>query len=261
MPGRPVCFYDANVLYSAQLRDFLMRLALGKVVKARWSERVHEEWIRNVHADYSDITKEDLRRIRGLMDEALPEALTEGYEDRIEDLSLPDRSDRHVLAGAIHAWADYIVTFNRRDFPASRLRNWDVEATGPDELVSDLFGCSLKDLVFEIKTREKRSVDFAGCTEGIDTMTAQGGLTVHIFGGLAEFERDLAYEHTMTSLRVATGRGRIGGPPRALDEHDIPHIQSLMQNNNVSTAQICKRLGVSKATLYRYVGPDRELGR
>jgi hypothetical protein len=96
MPDRPVCLYDANVLYPAQMRDFLMRLALGKVVKARWSEQVHEEWMRNVHADYSDITKEDLRRIRSLMDEALPEALTEGYEDRIEDLSLPDPSDRHV---------------------------------------------------------------------------------------------------------------------------------------------------------------------
>jgi hypothetical protein len=70
----------------------------------------------------------------------------------------------------------------------------------------------------------------------------------------------------MTSLKVATGQGRIGGPPRTLDEEDIPHIQFLMQNNNVSTAQTCerlgiKRLGISKATLYRYVGPDRELGQ
>jgi DNA invertase Pin-like site-specific DNA recombinase len=124
----------------------------------------------------------------------------------------------------------------------------------------------LKDLVSEMETREKRSVDFAGFTEGIDTMTAQGRRTIHIFGVLAEFERDLAHEHTMTSLKVATGQGRIGGPPRTLDEEDIPHIQFLMQNNNVSTAQTCerlgiKRLGISKATLYRYVGPDRELGQ
>jgi hypothetical protein len=95
--------------------------------------------MRNVHADYTDITKEDVRRIRSLMDEALPEALTEGYEDRIEDLSLPDPSDRHVLAAAIQARADYIVTLNRQDFPASKLKDWDVEATGPGELVSDLF--------------------------------------------------------------------------------------------------------------------------
>ena len=65
----------------------------------------------------------------------------------------------------------------------------------------------------------------------------------------------------MTSLKVATGQGRIGGPPRTLDEEDIPHIQFLMQNNNVSTAQTCERFGISKATLYRYVGLDRELGQ
>jgi DNA invertase Pin-like site-specific DNA recombinase len=65
----------------------------------------------------------------------------------------------------------------------------------------------------------------------------------------------------MTSLKAATGQGRIGGPPRTLDEEDIPDIQSLMQNDKVSTAQTCKRLGISNATLYRYVGPGRELGQ
>jgi DNA invertase Pin-like site-specific DNA recombinase len=92
-------------------------------------------------------------------------------------------------------------------------------------------------------------------------MTAQGGLTFHIAGVLAEFERDVAHEHTMTSLKAATGQGRIGGPPGTFDEEDISDIQSLIQNNNVSTAQICKRLGVSKATLYCFVVPDRELGQ
>jgi hypothetical protein len=52
MSDRPVCLYDANVLYSAQLRDFLMRLALGEVVQAHWTKRIHEEWMRNAWADY-----------------------------------------------------------------------------------------------------------------------------------------------------------------------------------------------------------------
>lgn len=134
-----------------------MRLALGKVVKARWSERVHEEWMRNVHADYPDVTREALRRIRSLMDDALPEALTEGYEDRIEDLSLPDPSDRHVLAAAIDAEADYIVTFNRRDFPASKLRGWDVEAIGPDGLVSNLFG-QVSNRIIEVARMHRKSL-------------------------------------------------------------------------------------------------------
>ena len=139
MIDRPVCVYDANVLYSAQLRDFLMRLALGEAVRAHWTEQVHEEWMRNVEADYPDITWENLQRIRSLMDEALPGALIEGYENRISKLSLPDPSDRHVLAAAIHVGADFIVTFNTRDFPVSKLEVWDIEATGPDEFVSGLF--------------------------------------------------------------------------------------------------------------------------
>ena len=54
MQDRPVVLYDANVLYPAQLRDFLMRLALGKVARAHWTESIHEEWTENVHADYLD---------------------------------------------------------------------------------------------------------------------------------------------------------------------------------------------------------------
>jgi transposase len=69
----------------------------------------------------------------------------------------------------------------------------------------------------------------------------------------------------MTSLKAATGQCRIGGRPRALDEDNIPHIQSLMQNDKVLTAQTCerlgiKRLGISKATLYRYVGARQGVG-
>jgi hypothetical protein len=134
-----------------------MRLALGEVVKARWSDRVHKEWMRNVQADYADVTREDLRRIRSLMDEALPEALTKGYEDRIEDLSLPDPSDRHVLAAAIDADADYIVTFNRRDFPTSELGSWDIDAIGPDELISGLFG-TVPDKIIEVARVHRQSL-------------------------------------------------------------------------------------------------------
>jgi len=157
MSDRPVCLYDANVLYSAQLRDFSMRLALGEVVQAHWTQQVHEEWMRNVEADYPDITEEDLQRIRSLMDEALPGALVTGYEDRVEDLSLPDPSDRHVLAAAIRAGADYIVTSNTRDFPAPKLGAWDVEAVGPDEFVSELFD-EVPDRIIEVARAHRRSL-------------------------------------------------------------------------------------------------------
>ena len=108
---------------------------------------------------------------------------------------------------------------------------------------------------------EDKGVDFVSLTEGIDTTTAQGKLTFHIFGALAEFERELARERTMAGLRAARERGQVGGRPRALDEEDIPQVQALMKDEDVSTADICERFGISKPTLYRYVGPDGERRR
>jgi predicted nucleic acid-binding protein len=136
--GRPVAVYDANVLYPAQLRDFLMRLALQEAVRAHWTDKIHEEWMRNVEADYPDISWEDLRHVRGLMEEALPGASIEGYEDLVSTISLPDPSDRHVLAAAIRAEAGYIVTFNVADFPDGALAPHGIEATSPDDFISEL---------------------------------------------------------------------------------------------------------------------------
>ena len=125
----------------------------------------------------------------------------------------------------------------------------------------DRFGRSLKDLVSKMEALEERGVDFVSLTEGIDTTTAQGKLTFHIFGALAEFERELGRERTMAGLRAARERGRVGGRPRALSEEDIPELQALMKDPDVSTQQICDRFGVSKVTLYRYVRPDGERRR
>lgn len=125
----------------------------------------------------------------------------------------------------------------------------------------DRFGRSLKDLVGKMGALEEKGVDFMSVTEGVDTTTAQGKLTFHIFGALAEFERELARERTMAGLRAARERGRVGGRPRALSEEDIPELQALMKDPDVSTSDICERFGVSKATLYRYVGPDGERRR
>jgi DNA invertase Pin-like site-specific DNA recombinase len=125
----------------------------------------------------------------------------------------------------------------------------------------DRFGRSLKDLVSKMEALEEKGADFVSLTEGIDTTTAQGKLTFHIFGALAEFERELARERTMAGLRAARERGRVGGRPRALSEEDIPQVQALMRDKSVSTADICERFEISKATLYRYVGPGGERRR
>jgi len=136
MDARPVVVYDANVLYPAHLRDLLLRLAVDDLVRPHWSEDIHGEWMRNVHADHPDVTWEDLEYTRGEMDRAFPYACVEGYEHRVENLSLPDPEDRHVLAAAIEIGADSIVTFNLDDFPAPQLDPHGIEALHPDAFTS-----------------------------------------------------------------------------------------------------------------------------
>lgn len=132
---RYVAVFDACVLYPAQLRDLLMRLALTGLFAAKWSDEIHNEWTRNVLANNPHLTAEDLARTRSLMDEAIPDCLVTGHELLAPGLNLPDADDRHVLAAAIVAGAQCIVTFNRKDFPATALEPFGVEAVHPDDFI------------------------------------------------------------------------------------------------------------------------------
>jgi hypothetical protein len=88
------------VLYSASLRDLLVQLALTDLFQARWTDEIHDEWVRNVLANRPDISPESLARCR-LMDLHVTDCLVTGYESLIPTLTLPDANDRHVLAAAI----------------------------------------------------------------------------------------------------------------------------------------------------------------
>lgn len=135
----PVAILDANVLYPAQLRDVLMRLAVNDLLRAHWSEAICDEWMRNLVASRADITWDDVKRTQDLMDTALPGACVEGYEKHMADVSLPDPDDHHVLAAAIEADADYIVTNNLRDFPSRSLAPYEVTACSPDAFIMMLY--------------------------------------------------------------------------------------------------------------------------
>lgn len=131
--------YDANILYPAPLRDLFIRLAQAGLVRARWTEAIHEEWVRNVLKDNVSLSPERLARTRTLMNEAVRDCLVTGYEGLIDSLTLPDPDDRHILAAAIHADAEVIVTFNLKDFPAAALASYNIEAQHPDEFLGSLF--------------------------------------------------------------------------------------------------------------------------
>ena len=128
--------YDACVLYPAPLRSFLMYLAVTDLYHARWTNDIHEEWMRNVVKDHADIPREQVERIRDLMNVHVRDCLVSGYESLIGGLSLPDPDDRHVLAAAILCGADTIVTFNLRDFPEDALKPYGIEAQHPDEFLT-----------------------------------------------------------------------------------------------------------------------------
>jgi predicted nucleic acid-binding protein len=131
-----VVVLDACVLYPAPLRDFLMHLALTNLFHARWTEEIHEEWMRSLLKNRSDLTQERLYRTKDLMNSQVHGCLVSGYEYLIPSLTLPDENDRHVLAAAIQSEANTIVTFNLSDFPYKVLQQYDIEAQHPDDFIS-----------------------------------------------------------------------------------------------------------------------------
>jgi len=133
---------DSCVLYPSRLRSLLMRLAITGLYRARWTNLIHEEWMRNVLRDYPDVTLEQVARTRDLMDAYVLDSIVTGHESLIESLVLPDPDDRHVLAAAIVGHADAIVTFNLKDFPAGQLHPHHVEAIHPDAFLQAQFDLS-----------------------------------------------------------------------------------------------------------------------
>lgn len=130
---------DACVLYSNSVRDLLMRLAVTDLYRAKWSDDIHAEWMRNLAANRPDIPQVRIDRLRDLMDSNVRDAIVDNYAPLIPSLALPDPDDRHVLAAAIVGRADVIVTYNLKDFPAAILAPFGIEAQHPDQFLRHQF--------------------------------------------------------------------------------------------------------------------------
>jgi predicted nucleic acid-binding protein len=135
-----IVVYDANVLYPNTLRDLLIRIAQAGLVQAKWTNQILEEMLRALNRNRPDIQQDKLDRLRVLMNAAVRDCLIDGYEPLMDGLKLPDPGDRHVLAAAIKAGAQVIVTSNLKHFPAADLQQWHVEAKSPDDFVMDQIG-------------------------------------------------------------------------------------------------------------------------
>ena len=126
-----VAVLDANVLYPASLRDLLLRLAADGLYQARWTDRILDETFDAVLRTRPDLDPARLGRTRRLMTTHFPDAMVVEYESLMATLVLPDPDDRHVLAAAIRAHAEVIVTHNLKVFPRRALEPLDIEAMSP----------------------------------------------------------------------------------------------------------------------------------
>ncbi|WP_420628630.1 recombinase family protein [Candidatus Leptofilum sp.] len=133
---------------------------------------------------------------------------------------------------------------------------------GEDTLVVwrlDRLGRSLKNLIEMMSLLENRSIGFQSLQESINTTTSGGKLIFHIFGALAEFERNLIRERTKAGLTAARARGKKGGRPKSLDREKVQRLYQLYDENDANGGKkypikaICEMMNISKSTLYAYL--------
>lgn len=169
-----IALYDASVLYPAPLRDLLIRMAQSGAVRARWSEAILDECFAAILARRPDLDASALARTRQLMNAAVADCLVLGYEPLMSGLSLPDPDDHHVLAAAIAAKAEVIVTQNLRDFPSTALSAWDIEAVDADHFVLGLLD-SAPGTLLRVLDEQRLSLRRPPTrTELLSTLAAQG---------------------------------------------------------------------------------------
>lgn len=120
----------------------------------------------------------------------------------------------------------------------------------------DRLGRSLRHLIDTVATLDERGIHLRSLQEQLDTSTSGGKLVFHVFGALAEFERDLIRERTQAGLAAARARGKVGGRPRAQalnSPQKVQVVKALHKDKRNSVADICRTLGVSRTTFYRYI--------
>jgi DNA invertase Pin-like site-specific DNA recombinase len=119
----------------------------------------------------------------------------------------------------------------------------------------DRLGRSLKDLIERITDLHSRNIGFKSLTENIDTTTSGGKLIFHIFGALAEFERNIIRDRTQAGLTAARARGRKGGRPKSplSEDKKLQMAKKMYEDKTIPVGDIYKGLGIPRSTFYKYV--------
>jgi len=189
---------------------------------------------------YARVSKADGSQVLDLQKDALIEAGVD--PDRIyEDFASGGREDRSGLTDCLKS-----------------LRTGDILVVWK----LDRLGRSVRHLIQLAEDLRKRDIGLkvlAGEGAAIDTTTAAGRLTFNLFAVLAEFERELIAERTKAGLASAKARGRKGGRPYTMTPAKIRLAQAAMAKPGNNVGDLCKELGITRQTLYRFVGPGGEL--
>lgn len=153
-------------------------------------------------------------------------------------------------------WTVYEDTASGKDTQRPELEQCMKALRAGDTLVVwrlDRLGRSLPDLVQIVEGLEQAGIGFESLTEHIDTASAAGKLTFHLFAALAQFERNLIRERTMAGLQAARARGRKGGRRKVLTAKHVREIQQLLAGENITVQDVAERYGVGRATIFRYL--------
>lgn len=181
--SRPVALLDACVLYPQMLRDVMITLARAGFYRAKWTDRINDEWVRQLVRRNPDRERLVLRT-KELVNLSVADCLIDNFEHVIEIVSLPDPDDRHVLAAAIHGKADYIVTLNLTDFPSNVLEPYGIVAQSPDDFLAPLIEDSVPQACESLRTLRKRYQSPAMTAEEFLASLSRKGLnrTVGLLG-------------------------------------------------------------------------------
>ncbi|MFC7526666.1 PIN domain-containing protein [Parapedobacter sp. GCM10030251] len=133
---RFICVLDTNVIYPIEIRDLLFWFAHFELFTPKWSKHIFDEWEEVMTR--KGISEQEAKRRSNIANQAFPDALVTNYEPLISTIDLPDEKDRHVLAAAIKANANIIVTNNLIDFPKDYLASFGLSARSADDFLADI---------------------------------------------------------------------------------------------------------------------------
>ncbi len=163
--------------------------------------------------------------------------------------------DELTAAGCWRVWTDHASgALDRRpqlDAVLEQLRPGDTLVVWR----LDRLGRSLRHLIDVVTALDERGVGFRSLRESIDTTTAGGRLVFHLFGALAQFEREIIRDRTVAGLTAARARGRVGGRPSKLSAEQRRQARKMYDERELTVEQIGEVLGVSRTSIYRALNP------